>query len=90
MDPPVPPRLVGSVPTVIADASTNTPAAFTVKPAFATNPTVGFPETPLPFVTLMPFVEAIDTVVPVPVPVLTTIPFAEISYTVFALLAVPV
>ena len=86
----MPPREAGSVPTVIADASTHTPPAFAVKPAFATNATVGFPETPLPFVTLIPFADAIETVAPVPVPVRTTMPFAEMLYTVLALLAVPV
>ena len=83
MDPPVPPRLAGSVPTVIADASTHTPPAFAIKPAFATNATVGFPETPSPFVMLIPFELAIDRATPVPtppavLPVRTMIPFAEI------------
>jgi hypothetical protein len=90
MLPPVPPRVVGSVPTVIAEALTHTPAVFVKSPAFATKPIVGLPATPFPLRTLKPSVETIDTVVPVPVPVLTTIPFAEILYTVLALLAVPV
>ena len=86
----MPPRAVGSVPTVIADASTHTPPAFAVKPAFATNATVGFPETPSPFVILMPFELAIVLAAPVPAPVRTTTPFVEMLYTVLALLAVPV
>ena len=86
----MPPRSTGTVPTVIALALTHTPPAFAIKPAFATNAILGFPETPSPFVILIPFELVIVLASPVPTPVRTTIPFVEMLYTVFALLAVPV
>jgi hypothetical protein len=90
IDPPVPPRVVGSVPTVIEDALTNVPKAFTKSPAFATKLIVGLAAVPSPLVTVIASDPAIVLVTPVPAPVLITIPFVEILYTVLALLAVPV
>lgn len=78
IDPPVPPRDVGNVPVVIAEASTWTPVELTVSPVPLANVSVGFPETPSPLVTEIPFEPVTVLVVPVPVPVRTTIPFVEI------------